>query len=429
MKSASIHLLPLLLLGSTSCKTTPSGSSEASQVRNSKVAAVKTYDFTTESKTFASQGVAFFFSDIPSDQKTNFIDLKKLKGATLLEKMTSEIILAGGPSLYQLRQVFDANKDARGQAIGYHNRSDDVDTNLTIKVSDDGTQKLKPNTVYKVSAKLNFYTNVTSASFGVGGSADSNAYGMIVSPSPFVLKTAADDLSGGPKEHYGHAARFYLEDNELPDLAGEVIDTISGAELEVLLSKLQPAPEDETEMRNAGIKVLVQIMKDILNKKSASQDALSKKLVAKIDKTIEAKLADLSPEDIEGLKGSGGSGSPVMAAASGTTSNSGLYLRTFTQDENKKEIRVGVPAGDCTSGLRDLTPVQRWTCDHYSYMGRINNGLNEISWRANSISTAKPVQIKTDAQGSPIYVNLTSHSGFEGLTLFYVSGIELTISE
>ncbi len=105
-------------------------------------------------------------------------------------------------------------------------------------------------------------------------------------------------------------------------------------------------------------------------------------------------------------------------------------LRTYTKDNEGKVRPLGIPSGDCSADRLERNEDEEWLCNRYSYMGRINNGgLPAGTWSANSISTATPVEITTDASGRPLYLNLASHSGFEGLTVYYVKAIEYRLVE
>jgi hypothetical protein len=274
----------------------------------------KHFDFRVKKAGFQDFGIDFFFADLPSNQIVNGRDLEKLPGKTLPDRLKAESSTIsfdeGEPTFYQLTQLYDEyDSTVSGQLIAYHNRSDDLDVNLQIPI--DGSL-LKPDMTYQISAKIAFVSNAPAGRPGIGGSVDSNSFGLALSQSPWKIRR--DDDSNG-------------------------------------------------------------------------------------------------------------------------------MLRTYTDDGKGRVIRLGVPSGRCTSRpLKDMDEDDRWICEHYRYMGRISNGLDESkasnppdldtsAWRSNSIETKPPLEFETDESGRPLYVNLNSHSGFEGLTVYYIQSIDLTVQE
>ncbi len=392
------------------------------------------YNFAGQSKaTFKSAGIDFFFSDVPVNQAVNGRDLSKLPGKNLADRLTAETSLGTSEeNLYQLTQVYDAmNKTVSGQAIGYHNRSDDTDVNMQIVVSN----KLKPNTTYLISAKLDFVTNVSSEAFGIGGSADSNSFGLLASQNPWVAAPEGSEPStpdepsvpsnpGSNDEdmnnYYGASASFFIDARELKKIETAALASLSAGDLETLNATAATAD-----------KALLALYTKVLNSLPTRDDSseLASRISDELDQNVKAKLAEMDPEEHEQLKQMFGQPSDptlVMAASLSNSNGAEAMLRVTTKDNNGKVVKLGVPSGNCNSG------VKSWICDHYSYMGRINKGdeaANDGTWSANSVSTQKPLEFTTDASGKPIYLNINSHSGFEGLTVYYVTGLQYSIVE
>ncbi|RYZ80603.1 MAG: hypothetical protein EOP04_25580, partial [Proteobacteria bacterium] len=377
--------------------------------------------------TFKSSNIDFFFSDIPADQRVNATEAPS--------------------NFYELVQGYqELNSSVSGQFIGYHNRSDDTDVNLQIAVGNKPSEKLKPNTTYTITAKINFITNVSSSLFGIGGSADSNSFGLAVSQNPWVAKVESADAPTEPSEpsptdpndpissYYGIPPSFIIESSELADLALAAFDNLSADELALLSQNVNVLPSDKVKFKAAVVKVLNTLYTAVLDSLAQgvdTSDPLTAKIAKELDRNIKDKLNSLSKEDLANIIGSfGGDASPVVALARETEepiggASSEAHLRTSTIDSEGKVRTLGVPSGDCTTG-EAVAADKQWICSHYSYMGRINNGLegSESVWKANSVSTQAPVTFKTDSSGNPLYLNINSHSGFEGLTGYYLTGIE-----
>lgn len=415
----------------------------------------KRFDFAAKPQSsFQSNKIDFFFSDVPANQVVNGRDLSKLPGATLAERLTAELAAPmAEQDLYQLTQVYDRmDSKVSGQVVGYHNRSDDTDVNFQIVVGNTASEKLKPNTVYQITAKLDFVTNVSSELFGIGGSADSNSFGLAVSQNPWVsaVPSGAPSIPTQPTEpstpdnsevgsYFGIPGSFFIEASELSELADASLDSLSKAEIAILSKGVSVSPSQTTAYKAALLKNLnAAYAKALANLgKVKPADALQVRLTAELDANVKAKLSEMSPEDIEQLKSMFGDGSgPVMLAATSVhaaaASDSTEIRRTTTVDSNGNTVALGVPSGTCNNApLSQLQGDDRWICERYSYMGRINNGKDEAhkEWTANSVSTQAPLEFRTDASGKPLYLNLNSHSGFEGLTVYYVTGIEYKIVE
>lgn len=401
------------------------------------------FDFAGKAQaTFQSFGIDFFFSDVPADQLTNGRDLQQFAGKTLAERLLSETsggdFGPNGENFYQLTQIYD-RLDARfsGQAIAYSNRSDDADVNLQMVVGQTTRDKLKPNTTYLITAKLDFVSKASSSGFGVGGSPDSNSFGLVVSHNPWVAKVSnGNSAPERPSEpapdtalnsYYGIAGSFFIDRSELLDLASIGFENLTPEDLSALGSD---SASQLKALNSLYAKILAQLPK--IDTSSDLSQAISREL----DANIKAKLSELGAEELEQLKGMFGAPSePVLlsAASSAASETSSAYIRTSTTDQDGRVIPLGIPSGSCTSGLplNDLDADDRFICERYSYMGRINSGLTDQSgaWAQNSISTQKALEFTTDADANPIYLNLSSHSGFEGVTVYYVTGLEYRLVE
>jgi hypothetical protein len=441
-KLISLPALLLVLVG-TSAVAAPR------QARAQTLA--KRFDFAAKPETsFQTSKIDFFFSDVPDNQVVNGRDLSSLPGATLADRLNAELAIPlAEQDLYQLTQVYDRmDASVSGQVIGYHNRSDDTDVNFQIVVGNTPAEKLKPNTVYQITAKLDFVTNVSSELFGIGGSADSNSFGLAVSQNPWVStvpgqapsnpvepsKPGSEDVSN----YLGIPGKFFIEESELEAFAEASYSSLTAAEIAIISKGVSVSPSQSEEYKTALMNNLMDAYETARENlgKTKPADALQVRLTKELDAAVKAKLSAMSPEEIDQLKEIFGDGSgPVMLAATmmnTASSDSAVIRRTTTQDSNGNNVALGVPSGTCSSApLNQLDGDDRWICERYSYMGRINNGKDAAhkQWTANSISTQAPLEFKTDASGKPLYLNLNSHSGFEGLTVYYVTGIEYKIVE
>ncbi|RYZ59558.1 MAG: hypothetical protein EOP07_03620 [Proteobacteria bacterium] len=414
----------------------------------------KRFDFAAKPQSsFQTNKIDFFFSDVPANQVVNGRDLSKLPGATLAERLTAELAAPmAEKDLYQLTQVYDRmDSKVSGQVIGYHNRSDDTDVNFQIVVGNSSNEKLKPNTVYQITAKLDFVTNVSSELFGIGGSADSNSFGLAVSQNPWVsaVPSGTPSVPSQPTEpslpsdgdvgsYFGIPGSFFIDQSELSDLADASFDSLTQAEIAIVAKGVSVSPSQSAAYKAALLKNLNAAYAKALSNLGKVQpaDVLQVRLTKELDLNVKAKLSEMSPEDIEQLKSMFGEGSgPVVLAATSVhaaASDSAEIRRTTTVDSAGNTVALGVPSGTCNNApLSQLEGDDRWICERYSYMGRINNGKDEAhkEWTANSVSTQAPLEFTTDASGKPLYLNLNSHSGFEGLTVYYVTGIEYKIVE
>lgn len=444
----SLPTLMALVLGASSYTALAASRSAAAPKLISK-----RFDFAGKPQSsFSSFGINVFFSDVPADQVVNGRDLSAFPGDTLPERLISELGSSSAghnnENLYQLTQVYDRlDSKVSGQVIAYHNRSDDTDVNFQIVVGKTAADRLKPNTSYQITAKIDFFTNVSAELFGIGGSADSNSFGLAVSQNPWVSKIAGSDLSqpSNPDptdealdSYYGLAASFFVEKSELAELALAAYDSLSEDELALLGSNLSVAPSRTKEYKAALVKVLTSLYAKVLSTLPKIDDSseLNAKISAQLDLVIKDKLNAMSDEEKQELKDMFGAPADPSFLLAAAPESSSEMLRTSTLDSQGHVMPLGVPSGSCTTGapLASLPAKNRWICERYSYMGRINNGLDASDnagklWAANSVSTKVPLEFKTDASGQPLYLNLNSHSGFEGLSVYYVTGIAYTIVE
>ncbi|MBC7658094.1 MAG: hypothetical protein H7249_00145 [Chitinophagaceae bacterium] len=406
----------------------------------------KRFDFAGKPEnSFQKVGIDFSFADLPANQNINGIDLSKVPGATLPERMVNELSSPLKESdLYQLTQIYD-RLDAKtsGEVIAYHNRSDDTDVNMHIVVGNSAADKLKPNTTYLITAKIDFVTNVSADQFGTGGSANSNSFGLLASQNPWTVSVPGaagkPNAPAQPSKGYdGIPAKFLISEDELTKIEAKEYDTLTADETALLSKGVTVSPSNTKAYKDALLKALQARYTNVLaslDKGAPTGDALNIRIAAELDVFLRDRLTAMSDEDKEALKSMfSDGGSPAVALTlAAVDENSNAMLRTSTLDSQGRRIELRNPSGYCgTKAPSDSTADERWVCDHYSYMGRIDNGLetaNDGAFVANSISTKVPLTFKTDASGKPLYLNLNSHSGFEGLTVYYVTGIEYRIVE
>lgn len=307
-----------------SCKSTGNHQSRLQSDLSSDQGEIsKRFDFTMKKNEIKDFGVDFFYSDYPYGQEVSTSGLPTKDHAP-------------GKNFYQLTQHYGEQGKFKGQVIAYSNRSDDVDTNIQVKIGSDGNESLKPNTTYLISAKIDFVTDApASAATGAGGSPNATYFGMVASQTPW----SAD-----------------IEANTVNDL----------------LSVLTPEAIEEIGDEETANKMTKEDVRHLIEKFNL----------------------------------------PVM-------------VRTSTTDAEGKRISLRGPYGDCERS----DAKTKWVCERFVKMGQVSNGTNKFEWRANSLKTSTPLTFKTDASGQPLFVNLVSHSGFEGVTVYYLTGVEIQVVE
>ena len=335
-----------------SCKTSANRASDlqaAAPSAQSKIS--KVFDFTIKKNKIKDFGIDFFYSDYPAGQLTLDTGLPQAD-----DKNPNKF--------YQLTQHYGEQGKYKGQVIGYSNRSDDVDTNIQVKIGSDAKETLKPNTNYLVTAEIAFVTNAAGGSegAGAGGAPSATYFGTIVTQSPWA----------GTKE------------------AGSTPTVAVSAE-------------------KVKISVLLSLMDQITDEKQQEEIG-----------DLVGDRTELSQEEFQAivtkykLKVNGGSNS---------NGNHDAYVRTETKDSDGNSIPLRGPYGDCDSNKNP------WICARFIKMGQISTGSNSASWTANSIKTLAPIKFKTDSSGNPIYVNVFSHSGFEGVTTYYLTALQIEVVE